>query len=353
MRIARYTGTIATAIAIGLGGGGTPLPPPTNCDSPWQSAFASPGLCGFPDPAYNNVGVPPGTTLTPLTGDITYSTPGQTITGVQITGHVSITATNVTIKNSKIIGNGTVAHPDGAGNEIVDVCACVVTFQDVEITTAPGNGYEFSIHGPTGGAGGDVQTLTRVWGHGNVDMTDWTEGQMTIQDSYSIIGQPDGSGGWEPAIPGDHIENFYINEATIIANHNTIFDPAPQTSVIFGNTNNGIDPGTPCTNHLTITNNLLAGGGQNLTYCAHSTAVGTATATTTGNRFARCGGGVEVPGGDGTWLCPALFDHPGSNDGFGYYPRVGSFSLVTSYYTASFSWSGNVLDEDGSTIAEP
>ena len=47
-----------------------------------------------------NVGVPAGTTLTP-SGSITVSTPGNVISGLNVTGEIDVNANNVTIRNTR------------------------------------------------------------------------------------------------------------------------------------------------------------------------------------------------------------------------------------------------------------
>jgi hypothetical protein len=117
-----------------------------------------------------------------------------------------------------------------------------------------------------------------------------------------------------------------------------------------GNTNNGV-VGQPCRNQLTLTGNLMAGGGHMLGACGHAASAGTSSLTITNNRFARCGMGKEVAGGGGTWLCQGL--RIGASDGAGYYPRGGSFFLVGGIFPAQWTWAGNVWDDNGSTIAKP
>ena len=97
--------------------------------------------------------------------------------------------------------------------------------------------------------------MQRVYQHGEIDAMLWVEGTGVVRDTYSIIGKPNGAG-WQTAIPGDHLENIYINEATLTVDHSVILNPVPQTSTIFANTNNGTD-GSHAQNRLTITNNLL------------------------------------------------------------------------------------------------
>ncbi|WP_197059511.1 hypothetical protein, partial [Cryobacterium sp. MLB-32] len=60
-----------------------------------------------------------GTALTVWTGDLTLSTPGQVVSGLDIRGMVTIKAANVTIKNSIIRGRaltGNAALVNNMGN---------------------------------------------------------------------------------------------------------------------------------------------------------------------------------------------------------------------------------------------
>jgi len=74
---------------------------PTTATPAQSGCFTSPGSCGYPDPAYGNVGVPAGTTLTP-SGSVTVNTAGTVLNGLDIQGGVTINANNVTIQNSRI-----------------------------------------------------------------------------------------------------------------------------------------------------------------------------------------------------------------------------------------------------------
>ena len=122
-------------------------------------------------------------------------------------------------------------------------------------------------------------------------------GDGSISDTYSLINK---------SISTDHFENIYTDDSTLTLNHNTFLNPMPQTANIFANTGNG--SGGACRNRLTISNNLLAGGGYSIYPCGNATSQGTSMVSITGHRFARCGGGAEVQGGGGTWFCRGRAD---------------------------------------------
>jgi hypothetical protein len=308
----------------------TPSPPPTPPPS-GSNCFASPGACGFPDPASGNVGVPAGTTLTP-SGSITVNTAGTVVNGLDVSGTIIVNAQNVTIKNTRVTGIGAGCGPTNTcGNFVIRVaCACTVTISNVELTANSPTTVEHGIRNANGG----TINVDHVYQHGNIDALCFC-GNGSISDSYSLI---------HLAIALDHLENIYVDDASLRIVHNTLLNQAPQTANIFGNTNNGSDG--PCENHLTIDRNLLAGGGFSIYPCAHGASVGSSSSQITNNRFARCKT-PEYQGGGGTWLCT------GGPDSFGYYPRGGSFGYLASAYcrtSAAHTWSGNVWDDNNATI---
>src|SRR5262249_42537683 len=138
-------------------------------------------------------------------------------------------------------------------------------------------------------------------------------------------------------------ENTYSDGDTLALDHNTLLNTSPQTANIFANTNNG--SGGACANHLTITNNLLAGGGYSIYPCGNASSAGTSVVGITNNRFARCGGGTAVQGSGGTWLCP------GGADSHGYFPQGGSFG-VEAWSFSNQTWSGNFWDDNLQTFCE-
>jgi len=306
-----------------------PSPPPPSSSS--VGCFAAPGACGYPDPAYGNVGVPAGTTLRP-SGSITVSADGTVIDGLDVAGTIEVKARNVTIKNTRVTPTGSGCGPaNTCGNyAILVTCACSVTISHVELTANAPTTVEHAIRNASGG----TINVDHVYQHGNIDAL-CICGNGSISDSYSII---------HLAISTDHLENIYLDDASLSIVHNTLLNQAPQTANIFGNTNNGSDG--PCENHLTIDGNLLAGGGWNIYPCAHATSVGSSSSQITNNRFARCKTPQSQRGG-GTWLCT------GGPDSSGYYPNGGSFGYLASAYcktSAAHTWSGNVWDDNNATV---
>jgi len=86
--------TPTTAVA------GAPPSAPVTAAGP--TTLAVPPRATGAKPGPGNTGVPAGTPLTVVTGDQTYSTAGQVVTGLDIHGFVKVTARNVTIRDSVI-----------------------------------------------------------------------------------------------------------------------------------------------------------------------------------------------------------------------------------------------------------
>jgi hypothetical protein len=288
-----------------------------------SNCYSSPSVCGYPAPA--TTGVPAGVTLKP-SGSITVTKPGTVISGLEVTGTINVVADNVTIEDTKVIQNGNCGSTTACGNYAIrtDESATNTTIRNVETATAPGLTCQQDIR-DTGG----TMTIERAYMHacdGNV----YTQGPTVLKDSYGIA---------KFVISSDHIENVYMNETSLTAVHDTLFNPIDQTAVIFGNSGDGTDV-TNCSNHITIQESLLAGGGYSLYPCAHSTQPGSSTLVVEGNHFARCvtKEGYEPNGGT----------HPcvGGADSNGFYPNSGSFGIAAYYYPGVGTWRGNVWDNN-------
>ena len=78
-----------------------------------RRCFATPGACGYPDPAYGNVGVPAGKALRP-SGSISVTTDGTVIDGRDVAGTIRVNARNVTIRNTRVTVTGAGCGPTSA-----------------------------------------------------------------------------------------------------------------------------------------------------------------------------------------------------------------------------------------------
>src|SRR5262249_42750985 len=86
------------------------------------SSSADSILAGFPDA--QNTGVRDGVTLK-VVGDMTVTTPGAVISGLEIHGTLRIEADNVTVRDCKIVNEGGyhgILIPDGNSGVVVEYC---------------------------------------------------------------------------------------------------------------------------------------------------------------------------------------------------------------------------------------
>jgi hypothetical protein len=262
--------------------------------------------------------VTPGTTLT-NSGDVTLRA-GQTMSDKNLTGSVTVTGPNVTIKDSVIHtnfgGEGTTAIElqNGATN---------FTLEDSEVY---GNGSKTDA--PQSG----------VWNHYN------NSGARVI-DSY-IHGSPDN---WEGRVDlikdsfmyidatysGAHSENIYVCGTTANVYHSTLYNESDETALVYGDGICGRG------NTVSVTNSLLAGGGYSIEPQAKG--VGGGTTVVTGNRFARvvC---PETQASWGGWVCNGPV-----TDANGFFPRSGNYGYATDL-GGNVTWSGNVWDDNGQAI---
>jgi Ca2+-binding RTX toxin-like protein len=184
-------------------------------------------LEGFPDA--QSTGVRAGVTLRQV-GDMTVTTPGAVISGLEIHGTLRIEADNVTIRDCKIVDEGGwhgILIPDGNTGAVVEFC---------------------DIIGPVNGISG-----TGTFRSNDFSSTDNginVYGPSLIVDNY--IHDMDGGS-------DAHYDGIEINGGggTTIR-HNTIINDHSQTSAVMINNDFGAVPG------IIIDNNYLAGGGYTI-----------------------------------------------------------------------------------------
>jgi hypothetical protein len=209
----------------------------------------------------------------------------------------------------------------------------------IEDTTIVGGGVTDSPESAIFNHYSEPLTLTRVYLY---DFADPLEGPATITDSYINANGTYGTGSNVA-----HIEDVYVSDGTVSVNHSVLFNPSGQTATVFMDTS-GSTSTIPGDDHLVITNSLLAGGGWTLYPSAKSTSVGTGTMNISNDRFARC---LTTPMFDGSGTTCA-----GGADTHGYFPNSGYYGVAADLYcppTSGQMWSGNVWDDDGSTLACP
>lgn len=223
----------------------------------------------FPDAT--NTGVPTGTTLTPYSGKYTISTAGAVVSGLDITGQLDIEASNVTVKNCRIRGTG-VTNVVNLGDGVSGF-----TIQDCEID---GQGTSEN------GIGWGGYTMLRVNLHDTFGDGAKAETSTTIKDSY-IHGFDPTSSTHNDGIQTSVGSNILIQHNTIVIDYGAHMGAQSsigptQNSAIFIKADQG-----PIDN-ITVSGNLLAGGGYTLYGGTTSTPYSPATSVSiTGNTFSK------------------------------------------------------------------
>ena len=326
-----------------------------------EDCFVEPSACGSPDPtasypSASYVGPENGTTsvpcssLTPASGTVTLAASGETYSNVDLNGRIIVRAPNVTIDSVCVTYNG-----DGQVNSgpAVEFEATNGTIENSVIAGA--NATTQSTEIALGENVNTGYTLTAdhdyIYNCGECVHNDgWT-----VENSYVITnGTPcqDGYSGSTCEGGDDHFEDVYCDTGSDAITHNTLLNPNSQTAVVFCNTNNGVT-GEPCANHLSITDNLMAGGGFILYSCGNASSAGGSTLSFTNNHIGRC---LRTPltyqPSTGGWTCSTT-NYAGA-DSYGYWPYGGYFGIDLGTYcpgTPGVTWSGNVWDDDGQTLS--
>jgi hypothetical protein len=274
----------------------TPVEEPT---SKQEDCISKPSACGYPDTT--NTGVPAGTALTPSSNEVTVTKAGTTISGIALTSSIAVDADNTTIKDSEITVDGTQTCGGSCGGRGIWI-APGVTGTIVEHVTCHG-----------GAASGDDVTQYCIANNNSstqvsylyaYNCTECFTGPGTLSDSFLDV---------TGTIQGEHYEDIYYGGGAgpLIVNHNTMLNPQGQTAVVFASVDFGDLP------QLTITDNLMAGGGY-VIYGGGSGSGGSVTGpiTVTGNRFSRI-----------------------------YYPDGGYYGLAGDFVDGHTTWSENIWDE--------
>ena len=282
----------------------------TNC-------AATPSSCGYP--AATNTGVPSGTTLKSVPGQVSsgpgwsYNAAGNNVvvtgkgtvlSGLYIPYNLRINASNVTVKNVQVVTNAdfgiSLTHTTGV---------------TIENSTISGQN---ATTGRVGSAIDDVYgDSTGMLLQGN----NISYFKTAVQISTGVV---NGNYIHDPGyLAGDHTNGFYTNGGTepLTIENNTIFVSLAQTDTI------NLDAGTsgvPVANK-TVENNFLAGGGYSI-YGGTSPANPTSHIVIEGNRF-----------------------------GQQYYPLGGQWGPVAYFAPTGTgnTWSGNFWDTTAKAIPSP
>lgn len=209
----------------------------TAIDPNRANCASKPSACGLPDAT--NTGVPAGTTLTVVNGDLEVTQAGTVIDGKDIRGCVSIRAPHVTIRRSRI----TCTNFYVVANFKSYYSAGSLVIEDSELDCKN-----------TGGTGvGDYGVTARRLNIHNCENGFDIDNTFTVQDSYihDLYEGPEG-----------HADGIQLaGGAHITITHNTIFNPN-GTSAIISNPRSNSD--------VLVANNLMAGGSYTL-YCPGDT----------------------------------------------------------------------------------
>jgi hypothetical protein len=239
-------------------------------------------VCGFPDAT--NTGYSGTLSASSVS---TISTAGTTIANATL-GCLNINASNVTIKNSLIVGS----TPDSFCINIANgVSNTLIEDTTIHGTNSTNNSIEYGIRDY--GNNTEVLRANMYW------CTECITGSGTdVEDTYiHDLG----------TINGAHYEDFYIGDANgLTINHSTIFNQQGQTAAIY------MSPDFGAITHVTITNNLLAGGGYTVYGGGEKSSSPSSNVVVTGNLFS-------------TMLFPA----------------GGQYGTLDNWSSANNTWSGN------------
>jgi len=332
--------------------------PTVNCfENPETEGTSRLEACGYPGP--NNTGAGgEGTakcaSYAKRSGGFTPEA-GKTYEHLTIEGYVTISASNVTLRNDCIISGAgvetaveVVSGTAGAGFKIID---SVVMGEN---TTTDAIEHALANYGSSEPeAVGD-----RLESCGECLAYSWN-----LKESYVISnGKVDTFGEGAKEV---HFEDWYTSDGKLTAEHDTLFNPVKNTSTIFGDVDGG--RGGPCQNDFTIVGDFLAGGGYTLGTCPNATGVGTSKMDIKDNRFARMqckkGNVMENFEGRGGTACEGKLDCDeewctGNDGSGGFWPKGGFFGLIyngpTDYFTGTGQvWEGNYWDDDAEEIPQP
>lgn len=317
--VADATASGGRAVKFGSGsGGGTRT---VNC-TPAVSATLTNDvshLCGFPDAT--NTGVPAGTTLRTVPGQVTSGTgwhwdsrgwveidgSGAVFSGFSVpAGGIDVTASNVTISNCQITETG-----DGWAVGLRSTANVTISHNTISSPSQSGtNRLANGIRDIFGDSDG-VQIIGNNIFHANSGINHFDQGGL-IKDNYiHDMG----------FLSGDHVNGIQLGSGAgplMTIQHNTIFNQIDQTDAVMLATDDG-----PETNRV-VDNNLLAGGG----YCVYG-----------------AGGPQDVP-----------TNIKFTNNHFArlFFPNCGSFG-ATAYVSTDASkgnyFTGNIWDDTGSPVS--
>lgn len=218
----------------------TPTTPPTTQPTVPTTPPGTPTPPGSGFPTAATTGVPAGTPLTLVNGDVTIRTAGTTLDARDIHGDLTIEAANVKVTRTVV-----------RGHVFINSRSSSLVMEDSEVRPSAGKNYEVGNYPPI--TSGNY-TLRRVHVHGFQDGPRTGGGTTVIEDSllddlaFAAGEHPDG---YQQYGPGE--------KSVVVLRHNTI-------SGISGNSTDKGNSAIFWSDHpgrgssITIENNLLSGG---------------------------------------------------------------------------------------------
>jgi hypothetical protein len=240
--------------------------------------------------------------LTTRTGTVKVTRNGAVVQGLDVHGDIVVLASNVTIRNCRVVGSGDwgiLQRQESGGG---------LTVEDTEIVGDGGAPLEFGILNYSG-----MLTVRRTEVHTMMSAVQTSQG--LIENSYFHDPRD---------FPGAHVTLVASNSGprsgmSLVVRHNTILNPVDQTAAVALYQDFGL-------NHdVLVQNNLLAGGGY------------------------------TVYGGDGKYGTPYNIRFIDNVFSRRYYPKGGSFGWGATWDGAGRGnvWKGNVWQENGKPVPEP
>jgi hypothetical protein len=266
-----------------------------------DGAATSPDRPATGDPAWpgpGNTGVPPGTALTRMNGQLTFASPGEVVDGKDVTGCITVTASNVTLRRFRVRGC--------AREPVISVGYGLrgIVIEDCEIDGG-------RLNPGASAVGYDGYTIRRCDIHGTGSGLHMTN-NVVIEDNW-VHDLHEGDDSHNDAV----ITNGGSN---LVVRHNTLENPHTQTAVValYGDL-------APVTDVI-VENNLLAGGG----YVVYGGSV-------PGKRFSAQAARIRVTG---------------NRFGRAFFPDGGRFGPVSGFDPSRPGnvWAGNVWHDSGAPV---
>lgn len=335
---------------------------------PRGGCFRDPGACGFPDPQAGTVGAGDCSRLPAWSpSDLpahSYSLHGNTVV---------ITAANVTI-TGRNIGDWQLYADGAAGFTLDRDCVGYDGHGAGSSTAVWSTGPRLTVRNSTLIAPGCTAAPTAPCTSGGVDEALISGGAQSTVEGDVLAGAIEPVNGLGPGSvvrdsyivangvePGAHSEAVYeadIHGITI--DHNTLLNPMDQSGVVYADSPTRNGQPQPCQNRLSVTGNLLAGGGYVLVACPQASGPGTSSLRFVGNVIAACRGGDRFDAALGGRYCAGAAPTATAGtaigagaDARGFWPRGGFFGLTEGVYcppTPGVVWSANVWDGTGATV---